>query len=136
MGYVGDGVWEIIKGEHLGDETRNQIWSVVIKPDISISPPTKDNESPAWIIGAKMYEGKITVPAGTFSNCLMNCRMVHGKNLRDVLFEGASPEYEGDFGCFRTESFFAKNVGLVKEVQYDNKGKIAYTLELKSFEVK
>src|SRR3989338_2244471 len=71
-GYVGDGALEIIKGEHMGDETRNQIWSVVIKPDIIISPSTEDNEAPNWAIGAKMCDGEITVPAGTFSNCLMN----------------------------------------------------------------
>ncbi len=83
-----------------------------------------------------MYRGEITVPAGTFSNCLMNCRMVNGKNLADMLFEGASPVYEDDFGCFRTESFFAKNIGLVKEVQYDREGKVTYTLDLKTFKVK
>lgn len=135
-GYVGDGVWEIVRGEHLGDETRNQIWSVVIRPDIIISPPTKDNKHPDWAIGAKMHDSEIKVPAGNFKNCLMNCRIVHGKNLEDVLFRDTTPIYEGDFGCFRTESFFAKNVGLVKEVQYDGKGNIAYSLELKSFRVK
>ena len=64
--------------------------------------------------------------------------MVNGKNLAEVLWKGAKPEYQGeeDFGCFRTEAYYVEDVGLVREMQYDAKGNVSYILELKSFSIK
>ncbi|MBI3007993.1 MAG: hypothetical protein HYY56_00475, partial [Candidatus Omnitrophica bacterium] len=85
-----------------------------------------------WEIGTELLKEKIRVPAGTFSNCLKNCTMVNGENLADVLLKNAAPVYSEREGekCFRTESFYVKDIGLVKEVQYNAKNKVTYQLEL------
>ena len=124
-------------GEYLDTKTRNQTTIVILDPGTMISPSGRE-KFPPWSIGATdIIKGKIIVPVGTFSHYLKNCTMVKGKNLNEVLWKGAKPEYqEGeDFGRFRTESFYVEGVGLVREVQYDAGENVSYILELKSFKV-
>ncbi|MBU3912465.1 MAG: hypothetical protein KKE50_00070 [Nanoarchaeota archaeon] len=143
-GYVGNGLWETIEGKNMDTKTEKKTWCTIIKPGIVVSPGNReDNKPPMWSIGAKMYKSTIAVPAGEFKNCLENLAMVHGKNVGEVLFQGKPAEYVYDnpneqsgFGRFRTESFYAKNVGLVKEIQYNSKGEVTYQLELIEFKVK
>lgn len=142
-GYVKNKLCETIEGESMGTKTEKKTWCAIIEPNIVISPGKREaNEPPIWSIGAKMYKSSITVPAGEFKNCLQNLTMVRGKNFAEVLFQDKSAEYvynddeQGDFGRFRTESFYAKNVGLVKEVQYNSKGEVTYQLELIEYNVK
>lgn len=75
---------------------------------------------------------------GTFSNCLKNCAIIKGKNLTELLLKNEPPEFsEGEkFGNFYTVSYYAKDVGLVKESQYNSKGEITCALELVEYSVK
>jgi len=70
---------------------------------------------------------KVTVPAGTFDNCIEVLVMV---------LPGNSPS-ESDFGKgWVTRSHYAPGVGLVKEVQQNHAGIVTYTLELTKFTLK
>lgn len=135
--YVGEGIWELIDGYYGDAKTENQTWMAVLKPDITLSNPTKENEDPPWIVGATMYNGKITVPAGTFSDVLENVTMVGGSNIGDVLTKNAPMKVtkEDDFGCYMTKSYYAKGVGLVLEIQLNTKNNETYRLELESYKI-
>lgn len=61
---------------------------------------------------------EITVPAGTFSCTLEMVTQV-----------------ESDFASWKTYSYYAPGVGLVKEMQVDDSGRSAYTLELVQYQV-
>jgi len=137
--YVNEGIWEIMDGEYSDAETKNQTWLAVLKPGIIISDSVKQGETPFWAIGAVLTPEKITTPAGKFLNCLKNCTMIRGQNLKEVLLENKPPEYlewEDGFGSFTTISYYAKDVGLIKEVQYNSKGEVTYKLELIDYNVK
>ena len=62
----------------------------------------------------------IKVPAGRFTRCLRNVTtQIGGTEMKE----------------FKKVSYFARNVGLVKETQYDSNGRETYTLELIDFHV-
>ncbi len=136
--YVDGGVWELMQGEYLGAETISQTWLAVLEPGIIISDSAKEGEIPFWAIGAVLIPEKITTPAGKFSSCLKNCTMIRGQNLKEVLLKDMPPEYseqEDGFGNFTTISFYAEDVGLIKEVQYNSKGELVYELALIEYKV-
>jgi len=139
-------IWEIIDGSFYSDaKALNKTECVLFALDsVSFSERVPEGQAVTWAIGAKRYVQPVSVPAGKFADCLLNIRMINGKNLAAVLFEGASPEYgappdsnsvERETDYFRTETYFARDVGMIKEVQYNRKGDMTYSLELKSFNV-
>ena len=135
--YLGEGVWETVDGSYMDTKTENQVFTAVLKPDISLCDPTKENEDPSWTVGATMYNGKITVPAGTFSDILENVTMVGGSNVGDVLTKNAAMQTrkKDTFGCYMTKAYYAKNVGLILEIQTNLQGKETYRMELESYKV-
>jgi hypothetical protein len=136
--YLGEGVWETVDGSYADTKTENQVFTAVLKPDISLCDPAKENEDPSWIVGATMYTGgTITVPAGTFSDILENVTMVGGSNIEDVLTKNATMQTrkKDTFGCYMTKSYYAKNVGLILEIQTNLQGKETYRMELESYKV-
>lgn len=141
---------ESLDGIYLGAKTKNSmIFMVPPKERFYTLPPIESNrvtdtfsytsyESPLHFeIRSGFHNDEIKVPAGTFSNCLKNCTTFHEESVRDELRRGKlEPGSERDLIIFKTESFYSKGVGLVREVQYDPKGEINYALDLKSFDVK
>ena len=136
--YLGEGVWETVDGSYMDTKTENQVFTAVLKPDISLCDPAKENEDPSWTVGATMYTGgTITVPAGTFSDILENVTMVGGSNIGDVLTKNAAMQTrkKDTFGCYMTKAYYAKNVGLILEIQTNLQGKETYRMELESYKV-
>jgi len=136
--YTDDGdILEIMDGRYLHyPNIINRTTMAIFRPWIVMSPATEKGEFPYWSMGSIEIRNKeLVVPAGTFSNYLKSCTLINGKNLGKVLMENAKPEYWKDFGCFITESFFVRGVGLVKEVQYNADGNAVYILELASFKI-
>lgn len=135
--YVSRGVWEILDGNYADTKTRDQIWSVLLDSDILISNPSNDDENPSWIIGSTMSDNEITVPAGTFKNCLKNVTVVGGSNIEDIIKNDSPIKYldKDGFGCFVNKSYYAKNIGLILEIQFDKKNNLVYKLELESYKI-
>jgi|GEM_PF-5726794 len=135
--YVSKGVWEILDGRYADTKTRDQIWSVILDSDILISNPSNKGEIPSWIIGSTMYDNKISVPAGTFANCLENVTVVGGSNIEEII-KNNSPircKDKDGFGCFITKSYYAKDIGLILEIQFDKDNNIVYKLELEDYKI-
>lgn len=142
--YVEKGVWEIMDGEYLGADTENRNWLVLLTPNVIISTSSKDGEPSLRAMGAVLTKEIITTPAGVFSNCLKNCTMIKGKNLAGVLLKNEVAQFSDEedifgkdsFGKFLKISYYAREVGLIKEIQYNFKGEITYELELIEYNVK
>ncbi len=124
-----DGVWlSLDDKEYYSEDYR---WAVVLVPNTVHSDPFRD--PPRWAVAARIAENEtVRVPAGAFTDCLKNITMIHGKNITDVLFRGVTPAYSSEDG-YMVISYYAKGIGLVKEIQYDTNGRENYLLELKSF---
>lgn len=143
--YMGDGMIESMDGHYEDAKTENSTWMTILKPEIILSDP-QENEQHEWSIGATWNDKEVIVPAGRFSNTLKNVTMIGGSNVLEVMrsdvpmkvnHKGDMPRMsdEDGFGCFVTKSYYAKGVGLVLEIQYDNNNQETYRMELVSFNV-
>lgn len=86
-------------------------------------PESEDKKDYTWKVrlSCEKYNNEVMVPAGHFKSCIKNSyESIGGK----------------DFEKFTIVSYYARDVGLIKEVQYDSKGNPTYTLELLSYYVK
>ncbi len=127
-------VWEKLIGEYdlLGKNVRSDRFLALLTPYIlrridpcTISTKGKEEEKTYWReIICEKYGGVIEVPAGKFEKCI--------RNTEKFMFMEEEPE----FGNVTNIKFYAGNIGLVKEVQYNPKGEIIYQLELVDYKVK
>jgi len=109
-------VWEVIRGFHLGEGILVNDYIAFLKLNEGLEEVSERKRR----ISCERSE-EINVPAGRFKNCIEN-------TIKSL---GGIEEEE-----FTTIDYFEKNVGLVKEVQYNSKGKITYKLELINYNVK
>ena len=163
-GYFYTGVLEMRNGKldkFPYSETLDQRWICILRQQEIVS--TKPRLA---CLGALSSKEAITVPAGEFSDCLGSIAIINSINtekrvdevqrsLEKILTKNNIPESESllveetfTFGKelpleyflllmgFRNEMYFAKNVGLIKEVQYNKRGEETYRLELKSYSIK
>jgi len=149
--YVGEGMWELINGYYGDSKTDGQTWMTVLNPDKILCDPIKEGEEPLWMVGATMYKGKLTVPAGTFSDILENITIVGGSNIDEILTNDDTPmkvnsknalgdpiksTEKNPFGCYMVKSYYAKGVGLILEIQLNPQNQESYRLELEKYEIK
>lgn len=125
--------WEI---DVDGGRIEYSTMSANVKPGTSISHPSPQLE---WEITSLSIDEIIQVPAGAIRCQLKNIRTYGaetGSGKR--IFDAGLPEFSGEengFGQFYTVMYFAKGIGLVKEIQYDYQSNPTYELSLKSFKV-
>jgi hypothetical protein len=138
-GYTGKGeVWETMDGTYQGIKIRKEALSALLTAGTGVGSPANSGGFPSWIITSEIYKGSVKVPAGIFSDCLENIVLVGVKNFKEALSGQEIPEYpdRGEFGGFMTKSVYARDVGLVKEFQFDEDNNLTYVLELTGFHVK
>lgn len=117
----------------------------VLRNSAMYTSATEEDVVPQRALGTRLTNERIQVPAGTFTDPLNCMTMTFCTNVNDVIHNNAAPEFGGlitgdtrllnMFYSF-TESWYAKGIGLVKEVQHDANSDITYRLELKSYAVK
>lgn len=108
------GVWEVVRARDLGE-------TILVNGFIAFLKPGEGQEEmldrKRKVICEVSHEA-IIVPAGTFTDCLRNVTtQLGGTEAKEI----------------KTISYFARNVGLVKETQYDANGMETYALELTEF---
>lgn len=116
-------VYEIKEGIDLGNRVHCAELIGFLKPDggllINVEPNSESKKYHKKVMSE--YGGKIKVPAGTFNKTLKNTfEFIGGVEVEDV----------------KIIRFFVKDVGLIKEIQYDSKGEITYQLELVEYNVR
>ena len=132
--YSEDGVSECIASRHMSYDCESDALMALLKKGIVIYYSKDEETPPYWAIGSPDHGDTVQVQAGVFMDCIRNCTMVYGSNILDVVERGSVPDFQDrDFGCFRTETYYARGVGMVKEVQYNTNGDKTYELELVSF---
>lgn len=109
-------VWEVIRGFHLGEGILVNGYIAFLKLNEELEEVSERKRR----ISCKRSE-EINVPAGRFKHCIEN-------TIKSL---GGVEEEE-----FTTIDYFAKDVGLAKEVQYNSKGEMTYKLELIDYNVK
>lgn len=81
----------------------------------------KGHQKVAMQLSTAICEKAVSVPCGKFEEVCMNTfRFIGGRN----------------FEVYKRVSLYAKGIGMIKEIQEDEKNNVLYTLELESFEVK
>ena len=110
------GVWEVVRARDLGE-------TILVNGFIAFLKPREGQEEMLerkQKITCDVAQGTVEVPAGRFTDCLRNVTTQLGGTQKQQI---------------KTVSYFARNVGLVKETQYDSRGNETYSLELTSFSV-
>jgi hypothetical protein len=111
------GVWEVVRTQYFNDIILVNGYIAYLKPGEGEKSMTDNKRE----VICEFSNDQILVPAGRFTGCLRNVTtQLGGTDMKQI----------------RTIQFFAKNIGLVKETQYDLSGRETYTLELKEFHVK
>ena len=142
--YNRNSVEETVECTDAGAETQRKTILAFLQLDAIVTDGLHHG-APHLSIGSNRHRGRIKVPAGTFTDCLRTVRITHCKNPLEVVLHSAAPEYAFEpgkneekmrFGRFMTESFYAKDIGLVKEVQHNALGEETYVLELRSYTIR
>jgi len=111
------GVWEVARARYLGETILVNDFVAFLKPGRGQEEMTERKRK----VVCEYSQDAIEVPAGRFVDCLRNATtQLGGTEVKEI----------------KTISYFAKNVGLVKETQYDCDGQETYTLELTVFHVR
>ena len=111
------GVWEVVRARDLGETLLVNGIIALLKPGEGLEEILDRKRK----VMCDVSRDVVAVPAGEFTGCLRNVTtQLGGTDLKQI----------------KTVSFFAHNVGLVKETQYDADGRETYNLELKEFRVK
>lgn len=117
-------VWEIREGIYFGNYVQSSDYLALLTPNIGLGiKPSIDKEGKKVYekeIISEKYNGEVEVPAGKFRNCIRNTKKFIG-----------GPKFEN----ITNIDFYAKNVGLIQEIQYNSKGEITYKLELIDYNV-
>jgi len=107
-----------------------------IIPELAATMSLNGPELPASV-GIKRINATVTVPAGTFKHCIavetemppLDSNMAHdNESSKDTDW----PDYNKGW---KTVSWFAPGVGMVKEIQYECEGKEIYIMELQSYRI-
>jgi hypothetical protein len=105
---------------------------------LALFPPYRWAKSYYWGVAAMPHNEAVEVPGGVFENVIKNISAFNSTNIESVALDGAPIvcRTNGAFNnpCFRTESYYAANIGLIKEVQYDDQDNILYSLELVGYQ--
>ena len=97
-----------------------------MKPEGTTISEGFGNKTP-FMYSTRLSNQDVTIPAGKFSNCWVFVRRKPSAGEPDIDF----PPSLG----FKTYSYYAPDVGLVKQYQEDSEGHSLYTMELKSYKV-
>jgi len=109
----------------------------LLEPDNHIYQERGDGEPKQWLVNAMPNKATISVPAGTFDECLECVTIVAINGAKEFAFlTHTDPADRNSFGKFTEKAYFAPHVGLVEEIQTDVNGDEVYRLELKSYSVK
>ena len=110
------GVWEVARARDLGETILVSGFIAYLEAGAGQEEISERRRK----VECEYIDGRIDVPAGKFSGCLRNVTtQLGGTDLKEI----------------KTVSYFAKNVGLLKEIQYDSRGVETYTLELIEFHI-
>jgi len=115
--YNSYGVWEVIRARDLGETILVNGFLAFLRPGEGLEETLETRRK----VSCEVLQDPVRVPAGKFTNCLKNVTTQLGGTTKEEI---------------RTISYFAENVGLVKETQYDAHGEETYTLELIEFSAK
>lgn len=116
--YTSNGVWENIRGQTQGE-------GILIFDLIAYLKPNEGTEDMSPGRQRKIFctfsYDTIIVPVGRFFNCLKNVTTQLGGEENKTI---------------KTISYYARDVGLIKEIQYDYSDCVTYTLELIEYHVR
>lgn len=140
-GYAGDCLIEQMEGisTQTQDDRKAAFGRIMglLAPDTHVDQERGDGKPQEWVVNTLKRTTTVTVPAGTFNNCLecVTTVRIDGATEFASLSKVTAEEKEA-FGKFTTTAYFAPHIGLVKEIQTDSHGKEVYRLELESYSVR